>query len=102
MEQPISSDNVIKKGVSVRTLYNNDSISIMQRLAPQFGVNVAILQKEGEEYTHHSTDGQTSKETIFRGLVPQGESYIGISSLKNDIHDFLEAVRAKEASRKNS
>lgn len=85
-------------------LYSNSDISIFLKLGPQFGINVDILKKEGEEYEYTSV-GKTDKQKTHRGSVPQGKSYISISNIdpaKPDLSDFWKAVNAEKASKKTS
>lgn len=73
----------------------NSKIATMQEIAPNFGVTIQILAKEGERYSYQSIDA-SGKLITFADRVPKGNSYIGISGQSSGMGSFWDAVEAKE------
>lgn len=105
----VTSDKFSESGGDRLTgamISSNGDVSIFQKLAPQFGFKVTVLKREGETYTTDPRpDDHTGEERTHTGTVPEGNSYIRVSSTnpaKRDAGDLWRAVNAEKASQQNS
>lgn len=65
-------------GINFNEINSQENVTILQKLAPQFGVTVTILQKEGELYTHHLGEDRGRVKKALTATVPKNASYINI------------------------
>lgn len=86
--QGIVEDSPKPKGHYHTQVVGKDMLGILDRVSPQFGVSIAILQTEGKQYMTYRG---------VRGTLEEGETYVAFSSAKNDLTDFWNAVDAEKA-----
>lgn len=89
----------LPSGVKVASIYSNDRADLLQQIGPRFGVQVTVIARANEPYTHRSIDLESSRQVQTHAIVPEGTSYVGITSPKVDIADFWQAVKQAAAQR---
>lgn len=72
------------RGIDNRSIWPVDRSTAMQRLGPQFGVEVEVIAREGEPYVHAT-----------KILVPPRQKFVRIRSERRELSDFWKAVNQR-------
>lgn len=77
-------------------MVGNKRIKIMGKIAPNFGVTIQVLAREGDPYKDISLNLNTGQIEIRPDEVPTGKSYIQIASQTGSVAGFWDALIAEE------
>ena len=85
------------EGICFTAIYLNEQVELMIQIGSRFGVSATVIAGEGKPYTYN--DIVNGKHTKYSGIVPEGQSYIMITSAKLGIDDFWQALEEAQKSK---
>ncbi len=72
-------DEVHAEGHEDRRMVTNEDLRLIEKLAPEFGITVTTLAKEGEPYQRRYLDALSTAK-LEKGEIKKGESYIRLDN----------------------